>query len=337
MSDHLDGLTAANDPRLDICDVYLFRRTGTVLVMNVNPGGDDGFHHEAVYELKVDTDDDAVEDITFRVTFGDVEDDGQQRATLSVLSGANARDRDAQGAVLARGRTGEPVDGPSGIRFWAGVAAEPFYIEGSVVTAVRTALLEGSELDLSGFDPAAATNLFGDANVHSIVVEVPDGYFLTPEIGFWAAIAVPTDALDDWRQTDRAAIPLVSTLFGFNEADDYNAGHPSADVPLWGAKIESMIASAVKANGTHDDPDGYATGIRSILAPDVLRYRIGGAARFADGQHNGRDLTESSPEEMFGLVLNRQISMALDSSSATGQLRREFPYLGQPLASPATA
>ena len=39
MSHHLDTLTAQEDPRIDLCDFYLFRgRPGTiVLAMTVNP------------------------------------------------------------------------------------------------------------------------------------------------------------------------------------------------------------------------------------------------------------------------------------------------------------
>ena len=84
MSHHLDSPLAREDTRLDITDVYLFRGTmGTVFVMNVNssiagqmyPGR---FHPEALYEFKVDTDGDAMEDVTFRVSFGHDEADGRQ-------------------------------------------------------------------------------------------------------------------------------------------------------------------------------------------------------------------------------------------------------------------
>ena len=76
MSHHLDSPLARLDTRLDITDVYLFRGTaGTVFVMNVNSSvaGNkypERFHPEALYEFKVDTDGDAIEDVTFRVSFG---------------------------------------------------------------------------------------------------------------------------------------------------------------------------------------------------------------------------------------------------------------------------
>ena len=97
MSHHLDSPLARQDTRLDITDVYLFRGTaGTVFVMNVNSSVADRkypeqFHPEALYEFKVDTDKDAVEDITFRISFGHVESDGRQALVLRRLEGNEAQ------------------------------------------------------------------------------------------------------------------------------------------------------------------------------------------------------------------------------------------------------
>jgi hypothetical protein len=35
---------------------------------------------------------------------------------------------------------------------------------------------------------------------------------------------------------------------------------------------------------------------------------------------------------MFGIVFNKAVSLGLDSRSATGTLRDQFPYLSLPLA-----
>src|SRR4029450_6849103 len=84
MSHHLDSPLARQDTRLDITDVYLFRGTaGTVFVMNVNSSVaghryPERFHAEALYEFKVNTDGDAIEDVTLRVSFGPGEAAGRQ-------------------------------------------------------------------------------------------------------------------------------------------------------------------------------------------------------------------------------------------------------------------
>ncbi|HJQ08125.1 MAG TPA: DUF4331 family protein, partial [Candidatus Saccharimonadales bacterium] len=211
MSHHLDSPLAQKDPRLDISDVYLFRgSSGTVFVMNVNPrSGADGFHHEAMYEFKVDKSGNAVEDLTFRVTFSERKDD-KQAVTVRQLTGHEAADRMAEGTVIAEGSTDETIQGQEGVKVFAGSAGEPFYIEGRVVTAVKKAVAEGSALDLGDFDPSTAANLFGNSNVSAIVLEVPNDQ-LGKTIHFWGTVVLATDA-GGWRQVQRAATPLMNTL-----------------------------------------------------------------------------------------------------------------------------
>ncbi|MGO9205851.1 MAG: DUF4331 family protein, partial [Candidatus Limnocylindrales bacterium] len=85
MSHHLDSPIARQDIRLDITDLYVFRgRTGTVFVINVchsifGPIPAPGYHPEGMYEFKVDLDGDAVEDITYRITFDERDKRGKQR------------------------------------------------------------------------------------------------------------------------------------------------------------------------------------------------------------------------------------------------------------------
>ena len=75
MSHHLDSPIARQDVRLDITDLYVFRgETGTVFVMNVchSIAGNiptPGHHPKGMHEFKVDLDGDAVEDVTYRITF----------------------------------------------------------------------------------------------------------------------------------------------------------------------------------------------------------------------------------------------------------------------------
>ena len=75
MSHHLDSPIARQDIRLDITDLYVFRgETGTVFVINVchsiaGPIPSPGYHPEGMYEFKVDLDGDAIEEVTYRITF----------------------------------------------------------------------------------------------------------------------------------------------------------------------------------------------------------------------------------------------------------------------------
>lgn len=336
MSHHLDTEAARQDPRLDISDVYLFKgTTGTVFVMNVDPlSATGGFHPEALYEFKIDTNGDAVEDLTLRVAFRPRDASGRQEFTLTQLRGAQARDRDAAGTVVATGQTEQEVTGPSGIRVWAGSAGEPFYIEANVVTAVRTAVTTGSKLDLSAYNPATAANLFGQSNVTAIVVELPASVTGIGRIGFWGTTALP-DHHGGWVQINRAATPLINTLFDFTAGGtvDWNAGEPAQGQKLFGRQIQDNVTAVVVADGTmsRQEADAYGRYVRSILLPDMLRYYVGTDAEFGVDRRNGRGLTESTPEVMFRIVLGRPVSMGLDAGDATGTLRPFFPYLSLPI------
>src|SRR5215211_7630515 len=94
-ADHLDapGLTSpGGDSRLDITDVYAFQSPtnaeNTVLIMGVNPlagvNNDGTFRAgNAVYALKVDTNGDAIEDVTFRIKFSKPDENLVQKVTIA--------------------------------------------------------------------------------------------------------------------------------------------------------------------------------------------------------------------------------------------------------------
>ena len=105
MAHHLDSPNARKDVRLDISDFYPFRgEQGTVFVMNVNHSiatqvtgkqVPKGFHPEARYEFKIDTDSDAVEDLSYRLTLGPLDANGSQALELRRLTSAEASDAHA--------------------------------------------------------------------------------------------------------------------------------------------------------------------------------------------------------------------------------------------------
>ena len=78
MSHHFDTAIAREDPRLNILDFYLFRGQSdtTVMAMTVNPNAGtktpDTFHEEGLYAFRFDVNDDAREEVTFKIRFGEV-------------------------------------------------------------------------------------------------------------------------------------------------------------------------------------------------------------------------------------------------------------------------
>ena len=73
MSHHFDTPTAKEDPRINVCDFYLFRgRPGTtVMALTVNPnagvGAPDTFRDEGLYAFRFDKNRDLREDVAFKV------------------------------------------------------------------------------------------------------------------------------------------------------------------------------------------------------------------------------------------------------------------------------
>ena len=121
MSHHASGPNFGfprGDARLDMTDLYAFTNPGdagkSILVLNVhpsvavNPPGPttkEPFAPGALYEIKIDTDGDAIADIAYNVQFASSED-GKQTATLRRIQGEASRWGVRQGRSSRRGSTG---------------------------------------------------------------------------------------------------------------------------------------------------------------------------------------------------------------------------------------
>ena len=249
MSHHLDSPIARQDVRLDITDLYVFRgQVGTVFVINVchslGKPKVPGYHPEGMYEFKVDFNGDAVEEVTYRLTFDERDGHSKQRYTVRRISGAEAVDPQAAGAVIAQGATDEPVTTPSGVRAWAGHAGDPFWIEPTVLHAVGHAFQDGTVVDLAGWNPSQATNFFAGQTVYAIVLELPDSELLASagdhrRISVWAVASLATDA-GGWRSINRIGLPMIPPLFAqYNEdlGNRLNAGRPADDFATYGEAL----------------------------------------------------------------------------------------------------
>src|SRR5580704_12853670 len=149
MSHHYSGPALGfphGDARLDLTDLYAFGKPGddgkSILVMNVHPSFSleprgptrtDPFAPEALYELKIDTDGDAVADIAYRVRFSPFER-GVQTASLRRIDGPQAAGTGDGGRVIVEGATvsigREARITPAGnTRFFAGWRSDPFFCD----------------------------------------------------------------------------------------------------------------------------------------------------------------------------------------------------------------
>ena len=339
MSHHLDSPIARQDVRLDITDLYVFRgQVGTVFVINVchsiaKPKVP-GYHPEGMYEFKVDLNGDAVEEVTYRLTFDERDEHGKQRYTVRRISGAEAVNPHAAGTVIAHGTTDETVTTPSGVRAWAGKAGDPFWIEPDVLHAVGHAFQDGTVVNLAGWDPSKATNLFAGQTVYAIVLELPDGELLAGagdkrRIGVWAVATLATDA-GGWRSINRVGLPMIPPLFAqFNEdlGNRLNAGRPIDDFATWGEVVTKKIAAVVAAYGTAEDPHEYGEKIAHRLFPNMLPYEVGTQASLGFNEWNGRSLTDNAPNVMFSIAANTPVSLGIGKESVTSKPSKTFPYV----------
>ena len=99
-ADHRDApallTTNGGNPQLDINDVYVFQSPAnpknTVLIMTVNPftipGDKVNFSTTGVYEFNLDTNGDAIEDITYEIRFKPL-NRGKQVFSVTELRGAD--------------------------------------------------------------------------------------------------------------------------------------------------------------------------------------------------------------------------------------------------------
>lgn len=178
MSHHYSGPDFGfphGDARLDLTDLYAFPKPGdaakSILIMNVhpsnglNPAGpttDEPFASEAVYELKIDTNGDAVADIAYRVRFSTYKG-GAQTATVRRVEGAQAAGTGDGGQTIIEGAqvstgTEARVTESGDYRFFAGWRSDPFFFD------TQGAL---NSLQFTGDD------FFAKADVCSIVLKCP--------------------------------------------------------------------------------------------------------------------------------------------------------------------
>ena len=268
MSHHYSGPDFGfphGDARLDFTDLYAFPKPGdpgkSILIMNahpsvgVNPPGPTSaaaFAPEAIYELKIDTNGDAVADIAYRVRFTS-SDTGAQTATVRRVEGAEAAGTGEDGQVIVEGA---PVStGPEAqvteageYRFFAGWRSDPFYFD------VQGAL---NNLQFSGDD------FFAEKDVCCIVLEVPNSALGPNKMGLWARTLDGTSG--KWVQADRGARPNQTPFLAGEQNAAYLAAEPADD-----ARFVPVFAHALEHTGGYTPAE--ATRVARTLLPDVLPY-----------------------------------------------------------------
>jgi hypothetical protein len=321
MSHHYSGPDFGfphGDARLDFSDLYAFPKPGdagkSILIMDVHPsfgvnpqGPTTGvaFSPKAIYELKIDTNGDAVADIAYRVRFTSSES-GVQTATLRRVEGAQAAGTGDDGQVIVEGvlvSTGPEtqVAEAGDYRFFAGWRGDPFFFD--VQGALNNLMFTGDDF-------------FADKDACSIVLEVPNSALSTKKMGLWARTLDGTSG--KWVQADRGARPNQTPFLAGEQNAAYLAAEPADD-----ARFVPVFAHALEHAGGYTPAE--ATRVAGTLLPDVLHYDPSRPAAYPD---NGRALTDDVVDFFLPLLSNGKVTQ--DKVGPHKDLLAVFPYVGAP-------
>ena len=222
------------------------------------------------------------------------------------------------------------------MRVWAGKAGDPFWIEPDVLHAVGHAFQDGTVVNLSGWDPSQAKNLFAGHTVYSIVLEVPDAELLADagdkrRIGVWAVATLATDA-GGWRSINRIGLPMIPPLFTqYNEdlGNRLNAGRPADDFATYGRRSRQVNRRrGFRLRNRRRPPSLRGEGRASAAAPTSSRTRSARRPCSASPEWNGRSLTDNAPDVMFShRGEHAHSSLGIGKESVTSKPSTTFPYV----------
>jgi hypothetical protein len=337
MSHHFDTPTAREDPRINLCDFYLFDGAPgtTAMAMTVNPdaglSAPDSFREEGLYAFRFDLDGDAREDVTFKLRFGaaghGAQDEHRHVQSYEVRRsvGASAT-RGLDGDVIATGQTGETIDAASGVRVFAGLAPDLFAGDGVALARFRTAAFQDNRFDPDAF--LNRKNLFERRNVSAIVLEVPTSMIGSGRVRSWATVSLVGHAPEV--QVSRWGLPLITHIFlpddDMHEA--YNRAPPVADLAQFASPIGKVAATLTGLAGSAAQPEGYAKRLIEKLCPTTLPYELGTAASFDFAGINGRALADDVMDVILTLATNTALGDGVRPD--VRRIRPEFPYFGVP-------
>ena len=337
MSHHFDTPTAREDPRINVCDFYLFEGApgATVMAMTVNPdaglSAPDSFREEGLYAFRFDLDGDAREELTFKLRFGAVEhstqDEHRHVQTFEVRRSAGAfATQGLGGDIIAAGQTGATIDAASGVRVSAGLAPDLFAGDGGALARFRTAAFQDNRFDPDAF--LNRKNLFERRNVSAIVLEVPTPMIGKGRVRSWATASLLGHAPEV--QVSRWGLPLITHVFMPDEDmhEAYNRATPAADFAQFASQIGKVAAMLTGLAGSAAEPEEYAKRLIEKLCPTTLPYELGTAASFDFAGINGRALADDVMDVVLTLATNTALGDGVRPDAK--RIRPEFPYFGEP-------
>lgn len=319
-SSHREAPLISGQPQFDNTDVYAFvspdHPDSTTLVANwlpfQEPAGGPNFYtfaNDARYDIHVDSDGDAQDDLLYRFTF---KDHRKNENTFLYNTGAveNLKDPDlnftqtydiellrlqhgktvsrhplAKGLPVAPSNVGkasmpnyqalrdqavQKVAG--GLKAFAGQADDPFFLDLRVFD-----LLYGGDLSEVGNDTLKGYN------VNTIALQVPNSYIREsaeqPVVGIYATTE-RKNAYGDWTRVSRLGMPLVNEVVNpVKDKDRFNASSPENDgdflknvtEPELPKLIEGIYKIKAPTEPRDDLVSVFLTGVKDLNQPPGVK------------------------------------------------------------------
>jgi hypothetical protein len=186
-------------------------------------------------------------------------------------------------------------------RFFAGWRSDSFFFD--TLGAINNLQFTGNDF-------------FAEADVCSIVLELPNSALGSGKVGLWARTVDGTSGT--WVQADRGARPSQSVFLTGDRQADYQAGDPKDD-----AQFIAVFAHSLEHTGGYTTEE--AKRAAGAILPDILPYDPSLAASYPA---NGRVLADDVMDGFISLLTNGK--MKTDHVGAHKDMLPVFPYLGAP-------
>jgi Domain of unknown function (DUF4331) len=335
MSHHFDTTLAKDDPRLNLCDFYLFagRGSNTVMAITVNPdvglSTPDVLHPEGLYAIRFDLNGDAREDLVFKFRFGSPrhapDNELQHIQPYQVRTATGPAIRGDAGSLLIEGETGT-IAQTSEIRAFAGTVPELFAGNASGLHTFLNSFFKEHRYNESAF--SNRQDFFARRNNTALILEVPNRLIGHGKVHAWATVSLYGHAPEV--QVQRWGLPLLTHLF-LNSSeelkDKFNSSVPADDVALFSKPIAELAGQMAAYAGSAGNPAEYGKQVADRLCPAILPYEIGSQAAFDYAGFNGRPIGEDVMDVMLTLAGNKPL--ADGATPDRSRIRKEFPYFGE--------
>ena len=207
-SDHQDTPEVELNPRMDINDVYVFPGSSadrvTLVLTTSSPiaGQNASFDPNLLYQIKIDNNGDAIEDLVFQITFNTGSGSAQSVKVVGPVAPTNAGTLSTlvNATPAVEGAVGANLGSNTDMQVFAGLRADPFFIDLEQFFNIlpdrrpSTGALSGPSTPTASSFRNPGIDILRPFNCLAIVIELPKSKLISStaadaKIGVWATIS----------------------------------------------------------------------------------------------------------------------------------------------------